>query len=281
MCRQIKQEDRKRKGEEMKPEETDRTPPMPEFPLLSTQLTTHEINQEVGKKKYVSCAKALVDFIAAAQTKHSTPLNAYPLQRRLPTKQSPAISDPATYLEHVLSRASGPTLTDAFEAPHQYHHECIHCNTIKNYEDHEFNSHDRKPYKAPTHETEPAWLTNITPTFSQHELHYDKAASRDLNTLLYKKHRNPEYVPCKSCKVRNPSNLKKTWEGYSYAPDNLSFAFDHSVEQEYKLTLPLEHDFNTFMHGHRGEIKYRLVTVVKKLRTGMFAAFVHAVDGKC
>lgn len=235
---------------------------------------------EVVKRRSISRTKALVDFIAASQKKHVKPLNAYGLQRHL--FRGPKQPDtPAKYLEYVFSGASGETLTEAFKAPHRYFHECSECNGKKAYEHHEFDPRDPKPVVEPTLETEPGRLTNLRPGFDERELRRGKTVTRDLNSMLFEKTQDPEYVPCKNCKGRNFSKLKKTWEGYSYAPENLSFSFERGHDTKYKLTLPIEHDFKTYIHGAKEEVKYRLVTVMKKLeKTGMYAAFVHAEDGR-
>lgn len=98
--------------------------------------------------------------------------------------------------------------------------------------------------------------------------------------MLYDKHENPAAFTYFTCSVPNTSNLKKTWTGWSYAPTNLSLAFDRHSETKFRLTLPLEYDFGAFVHDKAGAAVYRLVTVIKKMEGGMYAAFVHSEDSR-
>jgi hypothetical protein len=79
---------------------------------------------------------------------------------------------------------------------------------------------------------------------------------------------------------------ERRWEYSTHQPRNLRYAqrletADRTAAaKQYKLTFPLEHDFKPMIHESRDAFKYRLVTVIKKLRSGDYATFVRADDGK-
>lgn len=250
-----------------------------DFRLLRNDLNVSEINEEVSKQKELSPRRAIVDFITSAQVEHSTPLNAYPLQRHLKTAAPRSIADSIKYMKHVLSSASTPSLTHAFKAPNTYAFFCRECHETSPFDE---DAHPaRKPYKPPVKAITGTYITRFTPTFGDHELRYGKPASRDLGQLIASKHNNPIRSPCSTCRAHNTSNRIQTWVGWSYPPSILTLAFDRTTAaKQYKLTLPLEHDFQPIIHESGETFKYRLVTVIKKLRSGDYAAFVHAEDGK-
>jgi hypothetical protein len=128
--------------------------------------------------------------------------------------------------------------------------------------------------------TEDAWTTELKLTFSEREIRYAKPAPRGLGDMLMAKHLTEETTICKHCESQD-AIAKKTWIGWSYAPANIILTFDRSPDsKQYKLTLPLECDINRYVCASGEKTKYRLVTVIKKLKSGDYAAFVHAEDGK-
>lgn len=246
----------------------------PDFRLLKNDLTISELDDEVSKQQDMSAPKAVIDFLAESQRPHTRPLNAYPLQRHLSTSSSKSIDDPVKYMQHVLDQASTPSLKESFSAPHIYQSYCQICKGLKNE-----ISFAASQFIPPKLSNEDAWLTNLTPSFSSREINYAKPALRTLEHLLATKRSEPEYIPCTNCALRNSSSMQKTWKGYAYAPSVLTLAFDRCGAKQYKLDLPLTHDFGNYVHAKGEKTAYRLAAVVKKMKSGMFAACVHGEKG--
>jgi hypothetical protein len=85
---------------------------------------------------------------------------------------------------------------------------------------------------------------------------------------------------CQNCGTKGAPRLKKSWCGFAYAPDLLTFALERSSAKKYRVTLPLEHDFAPSVVASGENTQYRLVTVIKTLKSGDYAAFVHVEDGQ-
>ncbi|KAF2823519.1 hypothetical protein CC86DRAFT_69040 [Ophiobolus disseminans] len=221
-----------------------------DFPLMSNKLSKSELKKEVSEQKHVSQAKALVDFIAEAQHSHVRPLNANALQQHIQTNAtlaSDSIKDPVKYYKHVLDRASTTTLAHSIKAPHNFQTSCSKGHGQPAGCDSDPNVHASTSSQPVTIVTEEAWLTVLKPEYSEREQKYKGAAKRDLEGLLLDKSRDEQYTACQQCGQKIGSRLKKTWQGWAYAPDVLSFAFDRSMEKKFRVTLPLEHDFQTFV----------------------------------
>jgi hypothetical protein len=127
------------------------------------------------------------------------------------------------------------------------------------------------------------YVTRFTPTFRDHDLHRKDPATLDLAQLILNKHNKPSTCECTTWLNHNTSNLIQTWAGWTYAPSTLTLALDRNattVARPCKLTLPLERDFKPMIHESGKKFKYRLVTVIKKLRSGDYAAFAHGEDGR-
>ncbi|KAF2032281.1 hypothetical protein EK21DRAFT_110226 [Setomelanomma holmii] len=252
-----------------------------EFRLLSNKLRIDAIEDEVSQCSNIPASKAFIDSIAEAQHFHGRSLNTYPLQHHLANPSAPAssVKDPEAYLHHVLSKVSTQALKEAFEAPTTYHINCVNCNGIPTYGDNEIGP-DNFKYTPPTTMTSPSYTTTLTPFFTQHEMNYKGATNRTLPQLLQEKFANPIHTSCKKCRDRNTSNSKRTWVGYAYAPNILTFSFPWPAEKKIYISLPLEHDFSAYVRASSEKSAYRLVSMVKKLRSGEYACFVHGEDGK-
>lgn len=125
------------------------------------------------------------------------------------------------------------------------------------------------------------WLTTLKPSYTARENNnYKGSTARSLEQLLHEKRSEENIGNCSNCGTKFTRNLTKIWLGYAYAPDVLTFAFDRSNAKKYRVTLPLEHDFTNFVVAMGRKTKYRLVTVIKKMKSGDHAAYVHAEDGK-
>ena len=255
-----------------------------QFPLMSTSASIRDLNEKVREHKKIPLSKAFVDFVADTQFPlGGEKINTYPITRHFSdnTSQSSAsIKDPVKFMKHILSRASNPNLDHTFKAPHNYFTNCTVCNGIPTTCDTDTNMQKHKKYQPPTTATEEDYLTPLTPTFTERELKYEGPAKRDLHTLLTQKQMEDKYTGCRSCNQENSSRLKKTWLGFAYAPEILTFALDRSVGKKYRVTLPLEHDFAPFVVASGEKTKYRLVTFIKTLKSGDCAAYVHAEDGR-
>jgi hypothetical protein len=171
-------------------------------------------------------------------------------------------------MEHVLASASTPSLKHAFTAPLAYHVSCPKCSVVSHHQ------------TDPEITTEDAWITELKPTFSERAIRYAKPAPCGLGDMLMAKHLTEEKTTCKHCESKD-AIAKKTWIGWSYAPAYITLAFDRAADsKQYKLTLPLEPDFNRYVRASGEKTKYRLVTVINKLKSGHYAAFAHAENGK-
>lgn len=222
----------------------------------------------------MSPSKALVDFIASSQLPHDRPLNAYPLQRHLSTPTSKSISDPVAYIHHILSTASTPSLTDSFSVSHTYHSVCQICKGLKN-----SMTFAHSTFIPPQISNKSPFLTSLSPTFSIREINYAKLAVRTLVQLLATKASTPERTSCSKCALPNSSNMRKPWRGFAYAPENLIFSFDRSGAKKNTVDLSLEHDFSGYVNAKKEKTVYRLAAVVKRLRSGIYAAFVCNEEG--
>jgi hypothetical protein len=122
-------------------------------------------------------------------------------------------------MQHVLDQASTPSLEESFSTPHIHQSYCQICKGLKNE-----LSFAASHFIPPKLFNEDAWLTNLTPSFSNRELNYAKPALRNLEQLLHTKRCEPDYTFCTNCALRNSSSMQKTWKGYAYAPSNLTLA---------------------------------------------------------
>jgi hypothetical protein len=154
-------------------------------------------------------------------------------------------------MEHVLASASTPSLKHAFTAPLAHHVSCPKCSVVSHHQ------------TGPEITTEGAWTTELKPTFSERGIRYAKPTSRGMGDMLMAKHLTEEKTTCKHCESKD-AIAKKTWIEWSYAPANITLAFDCAADsKQYTLTLPLEPDFNRYVRASGEKTKYRLVTVIR------------------
>jgi hypothetical protein len=260
-----------------------------EFRMRLDDFNMKDIDDELQEMKTISASKAFVDIVASMQQPQSRPVNAYPLQRKL-EQQDPkgarTTTDPVKYMEHVFKAAHSSYIKEAYDTPNAYQHFYPNCDSIHACGD----TQDRakfhtKEHQAPTIETEYAYITPLAPAFTQRELKYGGAATRDLSTILKEKSQNPTMLRCPRCNhaYKMTTSLQKHWLGFAYASEVLTLSFDRRAEKKYKLTLPLEADLKPYIRDSGAEkTGYWLVTVVKKLMyCGSYIRFVHTEDGKC
>ncbi|KAJ4374288.1 hypothetical protein N0V83_003029 [Neocucurbitaria cava] len=255
-----------------------------DFRLLRNSLTLSEINEEVGKQAGIPPSKAFVDFLADVQHEHTRPLNMHPLQSHLESQsKSKSLNDPVAYAEQVLKTVSTLYIEDAFKPFNTIKHFCAYCNTQGDWLPGDENPYVNKPDFAHA-DTELAreWITALHPhNFTERETRSGKPATRHLDALLREKMTVPKLTMCKTCSFPNKSHHQMHWYGYAYSPSILASSYDRNTKsKQYKLTLPIEHDFAAYVQASGEKTKYRLVTVIKKLKSGMCAAFVHTEDGK-
>jgi hypothetical protein len=242
-----------------------------------------DLNKTVWDHRATPLSKSFVDFVADTQFPLPDPISVYPIPRHFSEKSSLAsasIKDPVKFMQHILSRTSSPTLDHAFKARHTYLMNCSVCNAIIPTCDTDVNIQTRKRYQPPTTITEEDYLTTIAPEYTERELRYEGPSKRDLHALLLQNQAAENYMGCQKCGNKGAPRLKKTWCGFAYAPDVLTFAMDRSSTKKYRVTLPLEHDFTPFVVASGEKTMYRLVTVIKTLKSGDHAAFLHAEDGR-
>jgi hypothetical protein len=252
----------------------------PDFPYLSNKRSVPDMKKVLFEHRKTTVPKALVDFLAYAQYPDDTPLNTYPIYKHVLDKGSRAaedIKEPVKYMNNILTHASTPNLDHAFKAPHSFHMECSECHAVPAPEQ---NTLEKKTYLPPTTETEEAWLTPLKPEYTPREHNYAGRIKRTLLELLGDKQRTENYTGCPKCRRPNASRLRKTWLGFAYAPEVMTFSFDRAADKKYAVTLPLEADFKPFVVASGEKTGYRLVSAVKKMKGGEYAAFVHAEDGK-
>jgi hypothetical protein len=180
-----------------------------------------------------------------------------------------------------MKAAETPYIEEAFRAPNAYQHFCPNCDGINACSD---TQNTAKPYnknfQGPAIIPEPSYITELAPAFTQREMNYGGATTRDLGALLQEKAKNPTMLRCNHAN-KTTNDLQKHWRGFAYSPEVLTLDFDRSSSKKYKLTLPLEMDFEAYVRAPCEKTRYRLVTEIKKLPvSGDYASFVHTEDGK-
>lgn len=224
---------------------------------LCASMKAHEAWDDISAHDKLS--RHFIDYIAQMQNPHNGHLEVSKIQRLFkPT------DDPTTYLHQVLRKIHSPYIENAYQLRFDYSITCKACAANCEVER--------------THEK--SWTLHLTAQLTDPEKRYRGLPSRNLMDLLRDKLRTPSRTACpgKSGATCSSVNAQKSWLGLAFALENIVFGFNQSTRC--KVYLPLEQDFAAVVRATGEKTRYRLVTVVKKLQSGMFAAFVHAEDGK-
>jgi hypothetical protein len=221
---------------------------------LCATMETHEAWKDLADGDKLS--GNFIDYIANMQRPSKHDLDIRPILNLFPKTQ-----DPLLYFYQVMSKIKSPYIENAYQVRCDYN--IAHSSTAKTKLSHE------------TH-----WTLDLSPHFSEAESRYKGVPSRNLMQLLREKVQYPQFTNtnAEAADLDEKSHVRKAFLGLAYAPENIVFSFE--PKQRCKIFLPVEQDFAEVVRASGLNTRYRLVTVVKKMKSGMFAAYVHADDGK-
>ncbi|KAF2643255.1 hypothetical protein P280DRAFT_515680 [Massarina eburnea CBS 473.64] len=233
------------------------------LPLIHSSKSFDATKKLVARLiKDANIESVFVDFMVQMQGKVNG-LSAYPFEHFLRLSSGlPTSTDPVKHLHHILEQVKTPYIENAFGIPNNVSIDCPTCN----------NSEASTTINK-------SWTLTLVPNFTNRETSYQGLAYRTLSYLLSSKLQTPTYSPCpQHAASKRSHNKRKSWHGLAYAPEVLIFDFDQV--KRFKVSLPSEHDFRDIVLASSQKTKYRLVTVIKKTKSGDYLAYVHAEDGK-
>jgi hypothetical protein len=86
--------------------------------------------------------------------------------------------------------------------------------------------------------------------------------------------------PARTASPKTRSPRRRGLDGHTHPPTSHWHSIALRIRSSTSSPCRLSPDFNRYVRASGEKTKYRLVTVIKKLKSGDYAALVHTEDGK-